>query len=114
MRVKAEPPRAEAPRTEGPGKWRVAAVYGPGSGGPAGQEETALLKALKATRTRLAQAEGVPAYIVFSNAALADMAAKAPRTMDAFLEVSGVGQVKASRYGDAFLETIQRYFDGTL
>ena len=42
------------------------------------------------------------------------MAAKAPRTMDAFLEVSGVGQVKASRYGDAFLETIQRYFDGTL
>ena len=114
MRVKAEPPRAEAPRTEGPGKWRVAAVYGPGSGGPAGQEETALLKALKATRTRLAQAEGVPAYIVFSNAALADMSAKAPRTMDAFLEVSGVGQVKASRYGDAFLETIQRYFDGTL
>lgn len=37
---------------------------------------------------------------------LADMAAKAPRTMDELLNVSGVGQVKARRYGDAFLAVI--------
>ena len=36
-------------------------------------------------------------YIIFSNAALADMAAKAPRTMEEFLAVSGVGQIKAQR-----------------
>lgn len=47
-----------------------------------------LFAALKAERTRLAAAEGVPAYVVFSNATLADMAAKAPHTMEDFLEVS--------------------------
>ena len=72
---------------------------------PAGPE--GLVNALKALRFRLAQAEGVPAYIVFSNAALADMAARRPRTMEAFLEVSGVGRVKAAKYGEAFLRVIK-------
>ena len=68
-----------------------------------------LFAALKAERTRLAAAEGVPAYVVFSNATLADMAAKAPRTMEDFLEVSGVGEIKAARYGEAFLKAIAAY-----
>ncbi|MCI8810601.1 MAG: DNA helicase RecQ [Oscillibacter sp.] len=72
-------------------------------------EYDGLLQALKATRSRLAQEEAVPAYIVFSNATLSDMAAKEPRSMKEFLEVSGVGQVKASRYGAAFLDTINQY-----
>ena len=71
----------------------------------AGEER--LLAALRTLRARLAQAEGVPAYIVFSNAALASMARRAPRTMEAFLEVSGVGRVKAAKYGEAFLRVIQ-------
>jgi ATP-dependent DNA helicase RecQ len=54
----------------------------------------------------LARQEGVPAYIIFSNASLSDMAAKTPRTMDEFMDVSGVGAVKASRYGKIFLEAI--------
>ena len=58
---------------------------------------------------RLAAAEGVPAYVVFSNATLADMAAKAPHTMEDFLEVSGVGEIKAARYGEAFLKAIAAY-----
>ncbi len=73
---------------------------------PEAREER-LLAALRTLRARLAQAEGVPAYIVFSNAALADMARRAPRTMEAFLEVSGVGRVKAAKYGEAFLRVIQ-------
>ena len=68
-----------------------------------------LFAALKAERTRLAAAEGVPAYVVFSNATLADMAAKAPHTMENFLEVSGVGEIKAARYGEAFLKAIAAY-----
>ena len=47
--------------------------------------------------------------MVFSNAALLDMAAKTPRTMDEFLEVSGVGDIKAARYGTAFLNAIAAY-----
>ena len=70
-----------------------------------------LFAALKAVRTQVAQAEHVPAYIVFSNATLADMAAKAPRTMEDFLEVSGVGEAKAGRYGKAFLDAINDYLD---
>jgi ATP-dependent DNA helicase RecQ len=76
---------------------------------PAAPADGGLLAALKAVRTRLAQAENVPAYIVFSNAALADMAAKAPRTESEFLEVSGVGRVKAARYGGEFLRAVAEY-----
>lgn len=73
------------------------------------QADSGLLAALKATRTRLAQEERVPAYIVFSNALLIDMAEKAPKTMEQFLEVSGVGEVKAFRYGTIFLQVISEY-----
>ncbi len=68
-----------------------------------------LLTALKALRTRLATAAGVPAYVIFSNATLTDMAAKAPRDLAGFLQVSGVGQVKAQRYAEDFLQVIAGY-----
>ena len=65
-----------------------------------------LFAVLKAVRTQIAQQENVPAYIVFSNATLMDMAVKAPRTMAEFLDVSGVGETKAARYGEVFLKAI--------
>lgn len=65
-----------------------------------------LFQALRATRVQIARRRGVPAYVVFSDATLTDMARRAPRTMADFLEVSGVGQTKARQYGEAFLETI--------
>lgn len=77
------------------------------------EESEDLFLALKAVRTRIAQEENVPAYIVFSNAALMDMAAKAPRTMAEFMEVSGVGEVKAARYGEIFLKEIAAYEEGS-
>lgn len=66
-----------------------------------------LLETLKALRLKLAKEENVPAYIVFSNATLQDMAIKAPVTMEEFLGVSGVGKYKAERYGEAFLAAIR-------
>ncbi|MDO4516467.1 MAG: DNA helicase RecQ [Bacillota bacterium] len=77
---------------------------------PRGEE--GLITALKALRLRLAKEEKVPAYIVFTNAALEDMAAREPVTMEEFLTVSGVGSHKAQRYGEAFLAEIQRYREG--
>ena len=71
--------------------------------------EDSLLSALKALRSELARAENVPDYVVFSNAVLTDMAVKKPQTMEEFLEVSGVGQVKAARYGEKFLREIAAY-----
>jgi ATP-dependent DNA helicase RecQ len=62
---------------------------------------------LRALRKRLADAEGVPAYIVFSDAVLRQMAARAPRDRAGMLAISGVGPVKFERYGEAFLEALR-------
>jgi ATP-dependent DNA helicase RecQ len=60
-------------------------------------------------RAKIARSEGVPAYIVFSDATLRDMCIKLPKNLSEFLSVSGVGDIKCSRYGSAFVEEIQRY-----
>ena len=73
------------------------------------QADDSLLAALKALRFRVAQEQHVPAYIVFSNATLLDMAAKRPGSMQELLEVSGVGHVKAERYGAVFLNEIRQF-----
>ena len=78
---------------------------------PAADADPELLEILQALRTRLAASAGVPAYVVFSNASLLDMAARQPATPDEFLEVSGVGTVKAQRYGREFLDAIAQWRD---
>ncbi len=73
-----------------------------------------LFGVLRETRMKIAQRENVPAYIVCSNSTLLDMAEKAPETMDALLCVSGIGEVKACRYGEDFLSAIRSYQRGKL
>ncbi len=73
--------------------------------------ETELFDVLKELRGRLAKEAGIPAYVVFSNATLTDMAKKRPLTMSEFRRVSGVGEIKAAWYGTAFLKRIQRFLD---
>ncbi len=80
-----------------------------GKPAPAAAPDDGLYDALRALRLEQAKKEGVPAYIVFTNAALADMALKRPRTMEEFLKVSGVGTFKASQYGETFLEAIRAW-----
>lgn len=70
-----------------------------------------LFDVLKELRGTLAKEAGIPSYVVFSNATLADMAKKKPLTMTAFKKVSGVGEIKAAWYGNAFLEQIRKYMD---
>jgi ATP-dependent DNA helicase RecQ len=66
-----------------------------------------LLLALKALRTRLAKEEAVPAYVIFSDRSLIDMAQRRPTTRSAFAEIHGVGQAKLDRYADAFLAVLR-------
>ena len=73
------------------------------------ESDSKLLIALKALRASLAKEEQVPAFVIFSNATLKDMAAKAPETMAQFLTVSGVGKIKAKRYASVFLAEIRKY-----
>ncbi|MEF9918730.1 MAG: DNA helicase RecQ [Eubacterium sp.] len=72
-------------------------------------ENPELFERLRTLRTKIATEQHVPAYIVFSNATLADMSAKAPTTTEAFLDVSGVGNAKLEKYGDAFLGEINSF-----
>ncbi|TIT30490.1 MAG: hypothetical protein E5W65_32045, partial [Mesorhizobium sp.] len=48
----------------------------------------------------------VPAYVVFSDRTLIDMAARRPRDLDAFTEVNGVGGAKLKKFGQVFLAAI--------
>ncbi|MGJ0392991.1 MAG: DNA helicase RecQ [Methylocystis sp.] len=66
-----------------------------------------ILAALKRKRRELAQEEGVPAYVIFADRTLIDMAEKRPATLDEMLRVHGVGDRKVARYGDAFLEALE-------
>ena len=70
-----------------------------------------LFDALRALRAKLAAAQSVPAYVVFSDATLRDMCARLPADADEMLEVSGVGQAKFAKYGEAFLGAIRDYTD---
>ncbi|MEY8386071.1 DNA helicase RecQ [Oscillospiraceae bacterium 38-13] len=94
--------RAASPEPEAPAR---------GAETPAG-EGSGLLEVLKKLRFRLAQEAGIPAYMVFSNASLADMVSLRPLNMEEFLRVSGVGRVKAERYGRVFLQAIQDWRAG--
>jgi ATP-dependent DNA helicase RecQ len=69
----------------------------------------ALYEALKAERSRLAKEQAVPAYVVFHDSTLADMAARKPRTPDDLALISGVGQRKIEKYGAAFLAVVREH-----
>jgi ATP-dependent DNA helicase RecQ len=63
---------------------------------------------LRALRRRLADEAGMPAYIVFNDRTLREMAARRPDSAAALLAIPGVGQAKLERWGKAFLRELQR------
>ncbi|WP_170439041.1 DNA helicase RecQ [Ruegeria arenilitoris] len=69
-------------------------------------EDAPLLSALKAKRRALAEAARVPAYVIFPDRTLIEMAEKRPVTLDEMARIGGVGAKKLDRYGDTFLEVI--------
>ena len=71
-----------------------------------------LFARLRELRLRLARAQGVPPYIVFSDRTLREMASLAPRTDEELAQVTGVGSFKLARYGNAFLEAIREHGGG--
>ncbi len=80
-----------------------------GASGTGVPDDPELFERLRVLRKRIADRMGKPPYVVFSDAALRDMCARLPRTDEEFLEVSGVGATKLTRYGDDFLAEIDAY-----
>ncbi|SIO47806.1 ATP-dependent DNA helicase RecQ [Rhodovulum sp. ES.010] len=70
------------------------------------EEDAPLLSALKAKRRALAEAAGVPAYIIFTDRTLIEMAETRPQSLDEMARIGGVGATKLDRYGAAFLEVV--------
>lgn len=95
------PPRRRAVRQA-----REAAALEASGGG------ASLLVALKQLRLALAKERRVPAYVIFSDRTLLDMAARRPRTVDEFAEVNGVGSVKLKEFAPMFLRAIAAHGAG--
>jgi len=70
-------------------------------------DEQSLLAKLKSLRMEFSREIGKPAFVVFSDATLMDMVTKVPTSREEMLDVSGVGQTKFDRYGEAFLDAIR-------
>jgi ATP-dependent DNA helicase RecQ len=99
MRVDEPAPKREKRherKTIAAGQLNIAADY-----------DARLFDQLRALRRRLAEQQGVPAFVVFSDATLQAMTAARPTDRQAMLRVSGVGPAKLERYGEAFLAVIR-------
>ena len=75
------------------------------------ENERELFDELRACRAAIARENGVPAYVVFSNATLLGMAKKRPQNMTQFKRVQGVGEMKATWYGKDFLKILKKGID---
>ena len=73
----------------------------------AGANDDPLWHALKAKRLELAREQGVPPYVIFHDSTLLEIMNRRPQTLDEMGRISGVGQAKLAKYGDAFLLVLE-------
>ena len=71
--------------------------------------DAGLFEQLRAVRSDLARQAQVPAYVIFHDATLRDLASRQPETVEELLEVSGIGERKAEKYGQAVLAVIRNW-----
>lgn len=72
-------------------------------------ENDILFEELRQLRKKLADQQAIPAYIVLSDKVLHLLASSRPETVEAFGEISGIGEYKKERYGKDFVEVIRRF-----
>ncbi|GAB4588269.1 DNA helicase RecQ [Nocardia sp. IFM 10818] len=97
--LRREPERAKAARTPKPAKAsRLAADMSPG--------DSDLFEKLRAWRAATAKEQGVPAYVVFHDATLREIASRKPATIADLGTISGIGEAKRAKYGEGVLEVV--------
>jgi ATP-dependent DNA helicase RecQ len=74
--------------------------------------EDPLWHALKAKRTELAREQGVPPYVIFHDSTLLEILNQKPGSLTEMGNISGIGQAKLTRYGDAFLQVLEDVANG--
>ena len=98
LRRDAEPTKRRATKTERDVRRKQPFV---------GANEDPLWQALKAKRMELAREQGVPPYVIFHDSTLMEILNRRPQTLDEIGQISGVGQAKLAKYGDAFLRVVE-------
>ncbi|MEO7200639.1 MAG: DNA helicase RecQ [Dokdonella sp.] len=71
--------------------------------------EEPLWRALRDTRTRLAKEQGVPPYVIFHDATLLAMLREHPQSLRELAGISGIGELKLERYGEAFVDVLTEF-----
>jgi len=71
--------------------------------------DSGLFENLRVLRKEIANAEGMPPYVIFHDSSLRAMATYLPRNISDFLNINGVGESKLEKYGELFLEKIDAY-----
>ena len=94
--------RRESPAARGPHDERRRT--GPGTAVPA--EDIGVFGALRELRARLAREQNVPAYVIFHDSTLREIAARRPRSVDELAGLPGIGHGKLARYGEQVIETV--------
>jgi ATP-dependent DNA helicase RecQ len=98
---------AEAPARP-PAKARAGSpASSPTSSNGASEEGRELFETLRALRKRLADAQGMPPYVIFHDATLREIAERRPVTLDEFAGIRGVGEAKLARYGEEFVAVVR-------
>ena len=69
-------------------------------------ESLIVFERLRTLRSKLAAERNVPAYVIFADKSLLDMAGKMPTSLGAMLDVHGVGQAKLDKFGEMFLAAL--------
>ncbi len=77
--------------------------------GAGAEHDPELFECLRRKRRELADSAGVPAYFIFSDRTLVEMATHLPRRREQLLAINGMGEVKLANYGDTFLQLINDY-----
>jgi ATP-dependent DNA helicase RecQ len=103
LRRDAEPAKRKTSKAERGSRMREAF---------AGANDDPLWLALKAKRMELAREQGVPPYVIFHDSTLLEILNHKPHTLDEMGRISGVGQAKLAKYGDAFLQVVEDVANG--
>ena len=104
VQISERPPRAAAKRRPQSSPLCPSPAAGPSAVTPEGGE---LFETLRALRKRLADAQGMPPYVIFHDATLREIAQRRPITLGQFAGIRGVGEAKLARYGEEFVAVVR-------
>jgi ATP-dependent DNA helicase RecQ len=100
--LRRDPERTRAPKPARAAKSAAAAV----AAAELPAAAAAVFERLRGWRAAMAKEQGVPAYVIFHDATLRQIAAQAPQTLTALATISGVGEAKLAKYGQLILDTL--------